>query len=188
MLRLTTILGLLLVPLATTLSANEPTGPVKDNEKRAPAAELLNAGLSQAKQENKRVFLVFGSPGCGWCKLLQKYHDDAEVAKTVGKYLVIVKVNVVDNPGGQEMYLKYGDQRGVPAWTFLDGDGKTLADSGNGRENVGFPYEPQEVTRYFKTFRQACPKLTDDEIALLTKKLKEVSPPRKEAEASAARP
>ena len=31
--------------------------------KERPAAELLTAGLAQAKDQGKRVFLLFGSPG-----------------------------------------------------------------------------------------------------------------------------
>ena len=30
---------------------------------KRPAAELLSAGLVQAKDQGKRVFLLFGSPG-----------------------------------------------------------------------------------------------------------------------------
>jgi hypothetical protein len=32
-------------------------------QKERPAAELLAAGLAQAKDQGKRVFLLFGSPG-----------------------------------------------------------------------------------------------------------------------------
>ena len=32
-------------------------------QKERPAAELLSAGLAQAKDQGKRVFLLFGSPG-----------------------------------------------------------------------------------------------------------------------------
>jgi hypothetical protein len=32
-------------------------------QKERPAAELVTAGLAQAKDQGKRVFLLFGSPG-----------------------------------------------------------------------------------------------------------------------------
>ena len=32
-------------------------------QKERPAAELLSAGLAQAKDQGKKVFLLFGSPG-----------------------------------------------------------------------------------------------------------------------------
>jgi hypothetical protein len=140
------------------------------------AADLLAKGLAQAQKEEKRVFLIFGSPGCGWCKLFDKYHADPEVSKVLGKHLVLVKVDIVNNPGGEEMYKKYGTDRGVPAFTILGTDSKVLADSGDGKENIGFPAEPEEITRYFQALRKTCPQLTETEIALLTSKLKEVHP------------
>ena len=148
----------------------------KEKEKKPAAAELLAIGLAQAKKEDKRVFLIFGSPTCGWCKYFEKYHVDPEVSPVIGKHVVLVKVDIVDNPGGNDMYLKHGVDRGVPAWSILNVEGKVLSHSGNGRENLGFPYEPDEIVRYFKAFKQACPKLTDAEVELLTKKLKEIGP------------
>lgn len=47
------LVSLLLLPAA----GDEP----KRGER--PAAELLSAGVAQAKNQGKRVFLLFGSPG-----------------------------------------------------------------------------------------------------------------------------
>src|SRR5262249_32633507 len=139
-------------------------------------SDLLDGGLSQAGKEGKRVFLIFGSPTCGWCKRFEAYHADPEVSRVVGKYLVIVKVDVVKNPGGQALYDKYGKPRGVPAFTILDSSAKALADSGDADKNIGFPFKPEEVEHYLKALRESCPGLTSDEVTLLTKKLKEAGP------------
>jgi hypothetical protein len=170
------VLGLLAVPLVMVRGGDEPSGKGKEGVKEPAAAELLDGGLSQAGKEGRRVFLVFGSPGCGWCKRFDQFHDDPEVGRVVGKHLVLVKVDVVKNPGGEALYLKHGRQRGVPAWTILDPAAKVLADSGDAEKNVGFPFQPNEVEHYVKALRASCPGLTDAEVDLLTKKLKEVSP------------
>lgn len=170
MLRTASVLALLLVSAPGFADDPEKKGP--------PAAELLADGLAKAKKEDKQLFLIFGSPGCVWCKYLDKYHADPEVAKVVGKHFVIVKVDTVANPGGEELYKKYGSDRGVPAWTVLDASAKVVADSGDGRENVGFPYEPHEIDHYMKAVRKAVPKLTDSDADLLNRKLKEVGPKR----------
>jgi thioredoxin-related protein len=162
---------LLLVPAAARADDEKPKA-----EQGPPAADLLARGTELAKKEGKAVFLIFGSPTCGWCKYLDKFHADPEVAKVTGKYFVFVKVDVVTNPGGQEMYKKYGDDRGVPAFTVLDTAGKALADSGNGRKNIGYPYEPEEIEGYVAVIRKTCPKVTDAEIEVLMKKLKEIGP------------
>src|SRR5947208_12796522 len=134
-------------------AADDKKTDPKKPEQGPPADSLLADGLAKARQEKKRVFLVFGSPTCGWCKYLDKYHADPDVEKVVEKYLVRVKVDVVTNPGGDKLYEKYGEQRGVPAFTFLDPDAKVLSDSGGKGKNVGFPYEPQEIEHYFKAFK-----------------------------------
>ena len=43
--------------LAPPLPADEPARPGR------PAAELLSAGVARAKTEDKRVLVLFGSPG-----------------------------------------------------------------------------------------------------------------------------
>jgi hypothetical protein len=50
-----------LIPLVS-LFLPPALGDEPEQGKR-PAAELLSAGLAQAKTKDKRVFLLFGSPG-----------------------------------------------------------------------------------------------------------------------------
>jgi hypothetical protein len=104
--------------------------------------------------------------------VFEAYHADPAVSRTLGKYLVIVDVDIVKNPGGKEMYEKYGTRRGVPAWTVLDANEKVLADSGDGDHNIGLPYEPKEIEHYVAVLKKTCSKISDDEINVLTKKLK----------------
>jgi hypothetical protein len=92
---------------------------------------------------------------------------------------VRVDIDVVKDPGGKEVYEKYGPQRGVPAWTIMGADRKVLADSMRGKENVGFPYEPQEVTHFFDALRKACPGLGEEELKGLKERLDEHCKARK---------
>ena len=96
MIRVLTATVCLALVLPATAQADEPKA------KGQPAADVLAAGLTQAKKEGKAVFLAFESPTCGWCKYLEKYHARPAVEKTLGKHLVFIKVDVVENPGGQE--------------------------------------------------------------------------------------
>jgi hypothetical protein len=50
-----------LVPLVSLLLPPALGEEPRQGEK--PAAELLSAGLAQARGQGKRVFLLFGSPG-----------------------------------------------------------------------------------------------------------------------------
>jgi uncharacterized protein YyaL (SSP411 family) len=165
------------LPFAAQADEPKPKAP--------PAVDLLNAGLSAAKKDGKAVFLAFGSPTCGWCKYLDKFHARPAVARTLGKHLVFVKVDVVENEGGQKLYDKYAPEPGgVPVWVILSSDGKVLgssfAETKGKKENVGFPYEPKELAHYEKALRAALPKLSDTEAAEIMKELKDAGPKRKD--------
>src|SRR5262245_57331044 len=99
-------LALTLTCLLAPLGAEEPA--------KAPAAtDVLATGLAKAKKDGKLVFLVFGSPGCGWCKVFDKYHKDEDVGRIINKHFVVVKVDTEENAGGEDLYRKYGERRGV---------------------------------------------------------------------------
>jgi len=89
------------------------------------------------------------------------------------KHFIRVDIDIVKNPGGKELYEKYGAPRGVPAWTILDAREKVLADSMRGKENVGFPYTPQEVAHFFDALGKACPDLGKEELKVLQERLEE---------------
>jgi hypothetical protein len=174
------LIAIALALLSTVGWADDP------KPKGEPADKVLAAGLAAAKKDGKVVFLAFGSPSCGWCKYLDKFHERPTVAVTLAKHLVFVKVDVVENPGGQKLYDQYvPEPGGVPVWVFLSADGKVLADSfaegkAKKKENVGFPYKPGEVAHYEKALRAALPKLTDGDVAGITKELKDAGPKKKD--------
>ena len=173
-----TLLASVLVLALANVWADEPKA------KGPPAEEVLAKGLSAAKKDGKGVFLAFGSPTCGWCKYLDKFHARPAVAKTLGQYMVFVKVDVVENPGGEGLYKKFTPEPGgVPVWVILSAEGKVLADSfteeKGQKQNVGFPYEPKELAHYEKALRTAFPKMTDAELADVIKESKNAGPKKK---------
>jgi thiol-disulfide isomerase/thioredoxin len=149
-----------------------------DKAKAETAEELLASSLKKAKEDSKVVFLSFGTPGCVWCKHLEKFHSREAVKKILEKHLVFVKVDLAETTGGAELYAKYSpDDAGVPVWVILSSDGKVLADSfDENKMNVGFPYEENEVKHYKKMMTEAIPKLTDKEIDTLIEELKDEGP------------
>jgi hypothetical protein len=154
-----------------------------DDKKKEPppAADLLKEGLAKAKKDGKAVFLTFGAPDEKWSESMHKFHARPAAAKILGKHLVFVNVDLTENSGAQDLYLKYApEDAGVPMWVILSGEGKVLADAMedvNGeKKNVGFPYEANELTHYEKALRAAVPKLTDDEVKTIMKELKASAP------------
>jgi hypothetical protein len=97
----------------------------------------------------------------------------------VEKHFVVIDIDIVKNPGGKEVFEKYGPQRGVPAWTILAADKKVLADSMLDKQNVGFPYEPHEVKHFFAVLKKSRPGLNEEELTILKDRLQEHCKARK---------
>src|SRR5438034_6219269 len=104
------------------------------------SAELLRAAaLDQAKKENKQVFLLFTEPGSDPCKRYDAYHADPDVMRIIGKHFVILKIDVIETPGGEHLFGEHGDRKTVPLFSILDSNGMLLANSADGGQNIGFP-------------------------------------------------
>ena len=111
--------------------------------------------------------------------MFEKYLDDRQVCRTFEQHFVVVHVDIVKNPGGDKLYDQYGPQRGVPAWTILSAGRKVLADSMREKENVGYPYEPQEVEHFLTALKKARPGLGDDDRKVLRDRLDELNKARR---------
>lgn len=137
-----------------------------------PTAEKIRAdALAEAKAVGKGVMLVFAMRDQSWCDLLDKYHSHPNVSRVIGTHLVLARVDIAETPGGEQMYLEHGGMRGAPAFSILDSKGMLLADSGDVGQNVGFPNDAEQVDRYLAALKSACPKLSDEEVAVLREKL-----------------
>lgn len=167
--------------LAAVLLLTAPVFADDPPAKEPSADELLAAARDKAKTGDRAVFLSFGSPGCVWCKHLDKFHDRPAVARLLGKHLVFAKVDTVKNPGGQDLYKKFAPKGGgVPVWVILSADGKVLADSFHEKEgNVGFPVDPHEQDHYRAALKKALPKLSGDDLDAVMAELREAQPKRK---------
>src|SRR5262245_40287093 len=148
-------------------------GPPQPRMGPSVAEATLSSTKARAKQEGKHVFLLFVAPECDWCDCFDRYHDDPEVRRLVDKYFVLARVAVKATPGGEPTYLAHGGTRGAPAFTPRDHHCAFLASSGYAGNNIGFPANEEEVNRYIECLKTACPKLTDEDVAVLRRKLAE---------------
>jgi thiol:disulfide interchange protein len=139
------------------------------------AESVLNEGLAEAKQNNKRVFLHFGAPWCGWCHKLEDWMAKKEIAKVLAKDYVDVKIDIDRTIGGKELLARYRkgqeDQGSIPWTVILDPDGKPVVNSTGPDGNIGFPVTEQEVA-YFKTMLEKSTRnITGEDRAMLIKSL-----------------
>jgi thiol-disulfide isomerase/thioredoxin len=141
----------------------------------ASAEEALTTALSQAKRENKRVFVQFSAPWCGWCHKLSDYLSRDDVSKVFTAAFVPVKIDVDRMTGGADLNRKHGgEKQGLPFFVILDADAKALADSKGPEGNVGCPVAPAEIAHFIKVVRQTAPRLNNEQIAILENGLKQL--------------
>ena len=167
----------------------QPTDPLEEGDHHDPkkvlgflatwapetqdAAKVVDAAIARAASEDKKVFLHFGAPWCGWCHKLDNFLARDEVAKTLGKDLVDVKVDVDRMTGGKDILAKYrkADGGGIPWFVILDSKGEAIVDSGV-KDNIGYPAAPSEIARFIQMLKKAARAMDDADIARIEAMLK----------------
>jgi len=155
------------------------------------AQDLYASALKRAQTENKRVFLHFGAPWCGWCHRLEAWMADPRVTAILAKDFIDLKIDEDRTVGGKELYAKLSGTTdgGVPWIVLLDAQGKELA-SGTNRDdqkagNVGFPQEEAEIAWFGKMLVAARSSISNAEIEELKASLVKAKQEREQAAAAA---
>ncbi len=165
----------LFLSLAILVSLSFSTYPPKT------ADQVLQEACNTARQQKKKVFLIFHASWCGWCHVMDKKMNLPEMKPYFDKNYVVEHIDVMEHgdkkeletPGGMELMKKYGgDEKGIPFWLIFDENGKLIADSqirpaGAGLsepgQNIGCPQQPEEVAT-FKEVLKKTSSLTDAQI------------------------
>jgi thioredoxin-related protein len=131
------------------------------------AEDVLAAGLAEAAKSERKVFLHFGAPWCGWCLKLDAWLVRKDVEPVFSKDFVDVHLDIDRMPGGKEVLERYrkSDKGGIPWFAMLDAKGKALITSDGPEGNIGFPATDGEIA-YFVTMLNRCKgRMTEREIA-----------------------
>jgi len=151
-----------------------------------PSAEqVLTAAKTKAAAEQKAIFVHFGASWCGWCKKLDAYLVQPDVKPVFEKYFVPVKLVMgehppqkdLENAGADDLAKKLGGP-GFPFHAFLDAQGALIVNSNRepGRQNIGYPAEPDEVDWFLQMIKKAAPKITDADLKALETPLRTPPP------------
>jgi len=140
-----------------------------------PAAnEVVEKAFQQARQENKKVFLIFHASWCKPCHLMDSAMNDAKCKTMFTDHYVVAHLDVMDkkpleNPGANELLKRYDPkgQGGVPVWVILDKEGALLADSFmKPGQNTGCPSKKEEVAYFIQVLKKTSA-LSDTDLALI---------------------
>jgi thioredoxin-related protein len=143
--------------------------PAKD------ADVVLQAGLARASSEDKRVFLKFGAPWCGWCHKLDDWMAQPEVTSILDREFVTVKVDIDRMTHGKDMLTRFrkSEQGGIPWFVVLDSAGKPQGNADGPKGNIGCPFEPWEIDHFMSVIGKECRRIDADAQARLRGSLKE---------------
>ncbi|WP_316788477.1 thioredoxin family protein [Pedobacter frigoris] len=157
----------------------------------APADEVLNAAIKQAKAEKKNVLVMFHASWCGWCHKMDASLKDPSIKPFFDKNYVIADIVVyehdvakksLENPGAAELLKKYNNaDQGLPTWLVFDQNKNLLADSQmraegaeltSKGENVGCPAAEKEVAYFISTLKKSSKMTTKelDQVAVVFRK------------------
>lgn len=148
--------------------------------------EVMAAAKTEARMQQKAIFLHFGASWCGWCKKLDAYLDREDIKPVFSKYFVSVKLVTQEDPkhkdlenaGADTWVAKLGGPAGLPLSAFLDDTGKIIIDSkrvtsgAKEAQNIGYPSDPAELEWFTKMLKTSAPKITDADLASLLAPLK----------------
>lgn len=148
---------------------------LKEFKPKSPTAQsVLDQAFAQANQQDKKVFLRFGAPWCGWCRRLDAFLARPDMAAIFAVDYVSVKVDTQRMDGGEAAYQQYCKKpAGIPWFAILDRDGKMVAASDSGADgNIGYPAQDPEIAHFMTMLRSTARATTPDQLTAVEKALK----------------
>jgi len=141
------------------------------------AKNVVEEALSRAASGDKRLFLAFGAPWCGWCHRLEDWLKDPEVAAILERDFVVAKVDIDRMTDGKNVMLHHRSSAsgGIPWYVVLDSKGKSLGTADGPEGNIGYPFKPKEIDHFVNLVRSASQHIDAQQLEKLRHSLEEAA-------------
>jgi thioredoxin-related protein len=141
------------------------------------AEALLRDALARASSDDKKVFLRFGAPWCGWCHKLDDFLARPEISAILDRDFVMLKIDIDRMKSGKDVLSRYRPQEsGIPWFIILDAKGEKLARSETpDGSNIGYPVEPKEIETFMAMITATGRRLEPEHLAQIRKSLEKVA-------------
>jgi len=164
-------------------AAQEPATPAKKPARpaiydtKADAREQVKAATTLARRDARRVLVMFGYNGCGWChKLHGLFKSDPQLGRLLADEYVLVMVDI-ESPNAEVLLeqakaalspeeLKRGV--GFPFLAVLDGAGRVLTSQRTDPLEEGDHHDPAKVKGFLEKWaasKVAAGKVMEDALA-----------------------
>jgi len=137
----------------------------KFKPKHLNAERVYRQALALAQKENKRVFLQFGAPWCGWCHRLEDFLAESQIAKIMAQDYILVKIDLDRMAGAEAIDKRIRKQGGgIPWHAILDAEGRVLITSDGPKGNIGYPVKPAEIAHFIHMIKETSRNITTEQI------------------------
>jgi thiol-disulfide isomerase/thioredoxin len=141
------------------------------------AKAVVEEALSRAASDDKRVFLTFGAPWCGWCHKLSDWLAQPEITAILDRDFIVTKIDTDRMTGGKDVMSHYrpNPSGGIPWYAILDAKGKSLATADGPDGNIGYPATPREIDQFLAIIKGQGRRIEGLELDQLRKSLEEAA-------------
>lgn len=154
--------------LASSITGQQPA-PVNDETLKpvtaktdlypagADAKKNIEAALTTAATENKRVMLIFGGNWCYDCHVLDQALHEGEAGKIVKESFLLVHVDIGEGEKNLDLVKKYETtlNYGVPTVVILNSEARVIYSSTKGEFEAARRMMRKDLVAFLKQWKPA---------------------------------